>query len=81
MIGFTCLFGFLADRIALPLSFGAGAAWRATLLQALDTEAETLKQNAKISLPRASMTSVSHLNLTLQPNPAAVWLYSCVRAA
>ena len=33
IVGFTCLFGFLADMIALALPFGAGAAWRATLLQ------------------------------------------------
>ncbi|TVP66103.1 MAG: hypothetical protein EA342_12790 [Leptolyngbya sp. LCM1.Bin17] len=33
IVGFTCLFGFLADMIALALPFGAGAAWRANLLQ------------------------------------------------
>ena len=33
IVGFTCLFGFLVDMIALALPFGAGAAWRATLLQ------------------------------------------------
>ncbi|NMF83056.1 hypothetical protein [Nodosilinea sp. P-1105] len=33
IVDFTCLFGFLADMLALALPFGAGAAWRATLLQ------------------------------------------------
>jgi hypothetical protein len=33
IVGFSCLFGFLADVIALALPFGSGAAWRATLLQ------------------------------------------------
>lgn len=33
IVGFTCLFGFLADMITLALPFGSGAAWRATLLQ------------------------------------------------
>ena len=33
IVGFTCLFGFLADMIALALPIGAGAAWRASLLQ------------------------------------------------
>ncbi len=33
IVGFTCLFGFLADMVALALPLGAGAAWRASLLQ------------------------------------------------
>lgn len=33
IVGFTCLFGFLADMVALTFPFGAGAAWRASLLQ------------------------------------------------
>ena len=33
IVGFTCLFGFLADMIVLALPVGAGAAWRANLLQ------------------------------------------------
>ncbi len=33
IVGFTCLFGFLADMVALALPIGAGAAWRASLLQ------------------------------------------------
>ncbi len=33
IVGFTCLFGFLADMITLALPLGAGAAWRANLLQ------------------------------------------------
>lgn len=33
IVGFTCLFGFLADMIALTFPLGAGAAWRVGLLQ------------------------------------------------
>ncbi|PSR19096.1 hypothetical protein C8255_04090 [filamentous cyanobacterium CCP3] len=33
IVGFTCMFGFLADMIALTFPLGAGAAWRASLLQ------------------------------------------------
>ena len=33
IVGFTCLFGFIADMVALALPIGAGAAWRASLLQ------------------------------------------------
>ncbi|HIK44778.1 MAG TPA: hypothetical protein IGR64_07785 [Leptolyngbyaceae cyanobacterium M65_K2018_010] len=35
IVGFTCLFGFLADMVALTLPLGAGAAWRVGLLQQL----------------------------------------------
>ncbi|MGB3312370.1 MAG: HpsJ family protein [Nodosilinea sp.] len=33
IVGFTCLFGFFSDMISLALPIGAGAAWRASLLQ------------------------------------------------
>jgi hypothetical protein len=33
IVGFTCLFGFLADMVALTFPLGAGAAWRVGLLQ------------------------------------------------
>jgi hypothetical protein len=33
IVGFTCLFGFLADIVALTFPLGNGAAWRVGLLQ------------------------------------------------
>jgi hypothetical protein len=33
IVGFTCLFGFLTDMIALVLPLGSGAVWRVGLLQ------------------------------------------------
>jgi hypothetical protein len=33
IVGFTCLFGFLADMVVLSFPMGGGAAWRASLLQ------------------------------------------------
>lgn len=33
IVGFTCLFGFLADMIALTFPLGSGAAWRVGVLQ------------------------------------------------
>ncbi len=35
IVGFTCLFGFLFDLIALTFPLGSGSAWRISLLQQL----------------------------------------------